>query len=164
MALRVLIEGQRSSLFVASATCFTKANYGNNENDTLSVNTPKGVLGGSVAGISGGADYTAYPCNKDLMPVGLFMNDAAGAAFENSPAVASGKVTVVKFASVEVDVYETYEADDQTDAIEYAVGDKLYSSVYGLLTKEAATSGIVIGVVTKVPTPTSPTLGLDMRI
>jgi hypothetical protein len=163
MALKVLHEGQRSSLFAASATCFTKANYGNNTNTTISINTPRGVLGGSVAAVSAGADYTVYPCDKDLTPLGLFMNDAAGAAFDNASAVASGKITVVKYASVEVDVYETRNAADNAD-LTYACGNKLYSSVYGLLTNEASTSAIVIGYVTKVPSATSPTLGLNLAI
>jgi len=164
MALKVLCEGQRSSLFTASETCFTKANYGNNTNSTLSVNTPRGVLGGSVAGLSAGADYTAYPCHKTLTPIGLFMNDAAGAAFDNANAVASGKITVAKFMSVEVDVYETNTVADDTASITYVVGQPLYSSVWGLLTNEAGASTVIIGFVTKVPSATSPTIGLNMAI
>jgi hypothetical protein len=99
--------------------------------------------------------------------VGLFVNDAAGAAFENSPAVASGKVAVMKaMASVEVDVYETVEADDTTPLV-FAVGDLLYSSAQGLLTNEASNEvapKTVIGICTKKPTTSSPTLGLDMRV
>jgi hypothetical protein len=98
------------------------------------------------------------------MPVGLFVNDAAGAAFENSPAVASGKIAVMKaMASVEVDVYETRNAADNAD-LTYVVGNYLYGSAQGFLTNETTASAIVIGVVTKVPTTSSPTLGLDMRI
>lgn len=164
MALTILIRTQLNSIPVLSDDCFTRANYGNNTNTTLSVNTPRGVLGGSVAGLSAGNDYTVVPCTNTLMPVGLFVNDAAGAAFENSPAVASGKVAVLKGqASVEVDVYETRNAAD-TANITYAVGEKLYSSAYGLLTNEASSEGTVIGVVTKSPSTSSPTLGLDMRI
>lgn len=164
MALTILIRTQLNSLPVAHDTCFTKANYGVNTNTTLSVNTPLGVLGGSVAGLSAGWDYTAFPCTANLEPIGLFVNDAAGAAFENSPAVASGKVTVVKGqASVEVDVYETRNAADNAD-LTYAVGNKLYSSAQGFLTNETSANGTVVGIVTKAPTVTSPTLGLDMRI
>jgi len=164
MALTILIRTQLNSIPVLSDACFTRANYGNNTNTTLSVNTPRGVLGGSVAGLSAGNDYTVVPCTNALMPVGLFVNDAAGAAFENSPAVASGKVAVIKGqASVEVDVYETRNAAD-TANISYAVGEKLYCSAYGLLTDEASSDGTVIGVVTKAPSTASPTLGLDMRI
>ena len=167
MALYILTRGQsNNSLLVAGATCFTCTNYGNTTNSTLSAATPLGVLGGSVAAVSGGASYTAVPCNLVTPAVGLFVNNAAGNAFENSPAVASGVVSIIKgMASVEVDVYETYGcAHGNTAATAYAVGDKLYSSAYGLLTNNASTDATVIGIVTKIPTVASPNLGLDMRI
>jgi hypothetical protein len=164
MALTVLVRGQYSSIPVLADVCYTKANYGVNTNTTLSVNTPRGVLGGSVAGVSAGSDYTVVPCTSALEPVGLFVNDAAGAAFENSPAVASGKVAIAKGqCSVEVDVYETRNAADSAD-LTYSVGNKLYSSDQGFLSNETSSSGTVIGIATKVPTTASPTLGLDMRI
>ena len=164
MSLSILIRGQLDSIPVLSDACFTKANYGNNTNTTLSVNTPRGVLGGSVAAVSGGLDYTVVPGTDALRPVGLFVNDAAGAAFENSPAVASGKVAVMKaMASVEVDVYETRNAADSDD-LDYAVGDKLYCSAWGLLTNEVSSEATIIGICTKAPSVSSPTLGLDMRI
>lgn len=165
MALTILIRGQLSSVPVLSDECFTKANFGVNTNDTLSINTPRGVLGGSVAA-AGTADYTVAPFDKDDndSPIGLFVNDAAGAAFENSPAVASGKVAIMKgMASVEVDVYETRNAADTAD-LTYTCGDFLYGSANGFLTNEFTEADIVIGVVTKTPTTSSPTLGLDMRI
>jgi len=164
MALTILIRGKLSSLPVLSDACFTKANYGVNENTTLSVNTPRGVLGGSVAAASAGFDYTVIPMSTGLAPLGLFVNDAAGAAFENSPAVASGKIAVMKsFASVEVDVYETRNAADDADIV-YAVGQNLYGSAQGFLTNETTASAVVVGVVSKAPATSSPTLGLDMRI
>ena len=164
MALTILIRGQLNSIPVLSDDCYTKQNYGVNTNTTLSVNTPRGVLGGSVAGISAGLDYTVVPCTDELRPVGLFVNDAAGAAFENSPAVASGKIAVMKAqASVEVDVYETKNALGTLD-LTYAVGDKLYCSAQNLLTNEVSAEGTVIGILTKAPSTASPTLGLDMRI
>ena len=168
MALTILIRGQLDSIPVLSDDCFTKANYGVYANTTLSVNTPRGILGGSVAAISGGLDYTVVPGTDTLRPVGLFVNDAAGAAFENSPAVASGKVAVMKaMASVEVDVYETQDDDNPALAITYTVGDLLYSSAQGLLCNEVSNESApatVIGILTKKPTTTSPTMGLDMRI
>ena len=170
MSLTILIRTQLDSIPVLSDDCFTKQNFGANAggNATLSINTPRGILGGSIAAISPGLDYTVVPCNDHLRPVGLFVNDAAGAAFENSPAVASGKVAVIKgLPSVEVDVYET--VDKQAVDIVYIVGQLLYSSDQGLLTNvistEGATvNGTVIGVLTKRPTTASPTMGLDQRI
>ena len=165
MALTILIRGHLNSIPELDDSCYTQENYRSGyTNTTLSVNTPRGCLGGSVAAVSGGADYTAFPCNLVLQPIGLFVNDVAGAAFDNSPAVASGKVTVMKGqASVEVDVYETRNAADSAD-LTYTVGDRLYSSANGFLTNEASTSAVIVGLCTKVPTTASPTLGLDMRI
>lgn len=162
MALHILIRGQNDATKTLASTGFTKTNYGVNTNTTLSANTPRGVLGGSVAGISAGNDYTAVPCTFVTTPVGLFVNDAAGAAFENSPSVASGKVTVIKGnPSVEVDVYETRNAADSAD-LTYVVGERLYSSVGGFLTNEISADSTVVAVVTKIPTTASPTIGLDM--
>jgi len=164
MALTILIRGQLNSIPVLSDACFTKANYGVNTNTTLSVNVPRGVLGGSIAAASAGLDYTAVPMSTGLQPIGLFVNDAAGAAFENSPAVASGKIAVMKaMASVEVDVYETQNAAN-SGLVVYAVGNYLYGSAQGFLTTETTASAVVIGVVTKIPSTSSPTLGMDMRI
>ena len=163
MALELLIRGYASSIPVLADVCFTKDNLGDGTNTTMSVNTPRGILGGSVASVGG--DYVAVPGTRALSPIGLFMNDAAGSAFENSPAIASGKVAVMRgMASVEVNVFETQTAADHAVALVYNAGDKLYCSDNGLLTKEASTDGTVIGIVTKVPTTVSPTLGLDMRI
>lgn len=162
--LNILIRTQMNAIPEAAAVCFTKVNTGGSST-VIPANSPLGVLGGSVAAYSAGNDYTVVPGTEALMPAGLFVNNAAGAAFENSPAVASGKVTVIKgLASVEVDVYETQTAADAGVDLEYAVGQYLYSSDNGLLTYEVSSSRIVIGVVTKVPTPSSPALGLDMRI
>jgi len=164
MSLYILIRTQLNSIPTLSDECYTKANFGVNTNDTLSVNTPRGVLGGSVAAVSPGLDYTSVPGSDLLRPIGLFVNDAAGGAFENSPAVASGKIAIIKGQpSVEVDVYETRDAADSADLV-YAVGDLLYSSAQGFLTNEVSSEGTVIGVVTKAPSTESPTIGLDGRI
>ncbi len=164
MALTILIRTQLNSIPVLSDDCYTKQNYGVHTNATLSVNTPRGVLGGSVAAVSPGLDYTAVPGTDLLRPIGLFVNDAAGAAFENSPAVASGKIAIIKgMASVEVDVFETRNVNDTLDLF-YNVGDLLYCSAQGLLTNIPSTEGTVIGVCTKAPSTQSPTLGLDERI
>jgi len=161
MALSYLIRTQNDSIKELDPTCFTKVNFKDGyTNDTLSAYTPIGVLGGSVAAITD--DYLAVAANGTNKPIGLFINDAAGRAWENNQALASNKLTIAKgMASVEVDVYET---EGYAGPITYAVGDDLYASAEGFLTNEASVDGTVIGVVTKVPVPTSPTLGLDMKI
>lgn len=138
-----------NSLYKLDATCFTKQN----SNDG---SLPFGVLGGTVAALKDGESYTVVPADGDNKPIGLFVNDAAGAPFENAPAVASGKVAIAsKMASVEVDIY----AD-----VVFAIGDKLYSDADGYLTNVAGADDTVIGIVTKLPTPADPFLGLELSI
>jgi hypothetical protein len=161
MALSYLNRTQNDAIKELDATCFTKVNFKDGyTNDTLSAYTPNGVLGGSVAAISD--DYLAIQADGTNKPIGLFINDAAGRDWENNQALASNKITIAKgMPSVEVDVYET---DDYDGAITYVVGQYLYASAEGFLTNAVSADGTVIGIVTKVPTTASPTLGLDMRI
>lgn len=155
-----------NSLYELDKSCFEKQNdatalralYPNAPAEAKYV--PSGVLGGSVAAIKVGDDknYTIYPADgtADYKAIGLFVNDALGNPFDNAPAVASNKIAIAqKLASVLVDVYE----DD-----EFAIGDKLYASENGYLTKTAGADDTVIGIVTKVPTPADPLLGLEMSI
>lgn len=138
-----------NSLYELDKTCFTKQN-------STDGSLPFGVLGGTVAALKEGADYTVVPSNGTNRPIGLFVNNAAGNPFDNSPAAASNKIAIAqKMASVEVDIY----AD-----VTFAVGDKLYSDANGYLTNVASTEGTVIGICTKVPTTANPFLGLEMSI
>ena len=138
-----------NSLYELDATCFTKQN-------STDGSRPFGVLGGSVAALSADKSYTVVPANGKNKAIGLFVNDAAGHPFDNAPAVASNKIAIAQaMASVEVDVYEDEE---------YAIGDKLYASANGYLTKTKGTDETVIGIVTKLPTASDPFLGLEMSI
>ena len=99
-------------------------------------------------------------------PIGIFLNDAAGSAYENTPAVASGKLTVMTGpGSYETDIYETLREAGTALAVAWAdaLGDPLYVSDFGLLTTEN-TSSIVVGYVTKVPTAENPLLGFNTVI
>jgi hypothetical protein len=152
-----------SSAMVASDACFTTLVAGARANDRLGVDTPRGVLGGMVATISGG-DMMVNICDETTSPDYLFYNDAAGGAFENAPSVASGKIALLPVNNgdvVFVDVYETYKADGTTEAA-YAVGTKVYSSSNGLLTSENEDSSTVVGTVCKVPTTDDPRLGVKL--
>lgn len=157
-----------NSLYELDKSCFTKQNdpkalsalYPNAPADTTYV--PSGVLGGSVAAIKVGDDknYVVYPADGTAATkaIGLFVNDALGCPFDNAPAVASNKIAIAqKLASVEVDVYEGEPSD-------YAIGDKLYASANGYLTKTAGADDTVIGICTKVPTAADPLLGLELSI
>lgn len=133
-------------------------------NTTLDDSTPRGLLAGSVVAMTG--DREIGHCNGEeaaMRPLGLLINDVAGKAFENTPAVASGKGPYLHAGGeVEVNVYETH---DQAAGLQtYAAGDLLYCSPNGLLTKEASTEGTVVGVVKKVPTAADPFLGLQLFI
>ena len=138
-----------NSLYELDKTCFTKQN-------STDGSLPFGVLGGTVAALKEGANYTVVPANGTNRPIGLFVNNAAGNPFDNSPAVASNKIAIAqKMASVEVDIY----AD-----VTFKIGDKLYADENGYLTNVAGSDTTVIGVVTKLPTTADPFLGLEMTI
>lgn len=137
-----------NSLYELDKSCFTKQN-------STDGSLPFGVLGGTVAAL-GENSYTVVPANGTNKAIGLFVNDAAGHPFDNAPAVASNKIAIAQaMASVEVDIYEDEE---------FAVGDKLYASANGYLTKTKGEDDTVIGYVTKVPTANDPFLGLEMSI
>lgn len=138
-----------NSLYELDATCFTKQN-------SVDGSLPFGVLGGTVASLKAGVNYTVVPGNGTNEPIGLFVNNAAGNPFDNAPAVASNKIAIAcKMASVEVDIY----AD-----VEFAIGEKLYSDANGYLTNVESANTKVIGIVTKLPTTADPFLGLELTI
>jgi len=152
-----------SSAMWAADPCFTTLVAGVRANDRLGVDTPRGALGGMVATISG-ADMTVNISDASTSPDYLFYNDAAGGAFENAPAVASGKIALLPTNNgdvVLVDVYETY-ALDGTTPLTYAVAGKVYCSANGLLTSEDEATSVVVGTVCQVPTTDDPRLGVKL--
>ena len=154
MSLYIKNRGTNSALFTLGEGCFTKTNPAEIAGECA----PYGVLGGSVAMLSGKKEYEVVAATgaEGTLAVGLFLNNAEGAPFENAPAIASGKVSVCqKQASVEVDLYER---------VEFKEGDKLYSSANGFLTNVESPNKQVIGVCTKAPTAADPLLGLDLYI
>ena len=163
MALRILYPGDRNALSTLAAGAFTRANYGATgmTSTRITADSPDGVLGGMIAKYSD--NYEVDICNTEV-PVGIFLNDAAGAPFENTPAVASGKVTMMTSqGTYESDIYETRNEADSAD-LTYAVGDLLYCSKNGLITKDNSTNATVIGNVSKAPTATDPWLGFNSKI
>lgn len=159
--LRVLVDGVRSSAYKVNADVFTKDNSVSTSS-RINNYTPKGVLGGSVAGIVG--DYEVGAATTTTVPVGLFVNNATPNVYDNNAALASGKIAVIRqMATVEVDVYETKDAAGSSDLV-YAAGDLLYASKDGLLTKEKTGDQQVVGVCIKAPTGTDPFMGVDLRV
>jgi hypothetical protein len=162
MALRILFPGDRNSLSTLAPGAFTRQNYGaaGATSSRITADTPDGVLAGMVAMYS---DNYEVDISSDHTAVGIFLNDAAGSPFENTPAVASGKVTVMRsMGSFETDIYETRTEADDSD-VSYNAGDLLYVSDFGLLTTELTGSNVV-GRVSKAPTGTDPWLGFDLYI
>ncbi len=161
-ALRILYALIKDSIAVLSSDGFTQANPSvvttpSAVSTTLPANVKRGVLGGSVAftrpdvgeNTVGGAALVSAAYVAKTRPLGLFINDAVGNAYENLPAVASGKSPYLRGGAVGVKVYETAVQTTNSQngvagvvgtALSYSVGDKLYASVNGLLTNRWADS------------------------
>jgi len=114
----------------------------------LGADYPDGSLGGQVVMHSGSYEVGVFD-DADKAPIGLFINDAAGSPFENTPAVGSGKSPFVSGSGsvCEVDIFETF--DSAGAALVYAAGDLLFGSANGLLTKEVG--AIAFGTCYRTP-------------
>jgi len=164
MSLRILYPGDRNSLSTLATAAFTRQNYGLSgmTSSRITEDTPDGALGGMIATYSD--NYEIDISDGSTASVGFFLNDAAGNPFENTPAVASGKVALMTTqGSCETDVYETRNEADSAD-LTYAVNDKLYCSKNGLITKDSSTSTEVVGVVAKAPSANDPFLGFNSKL
>lgn len=175
MALRILFPGDRNSLSTLASGAYTRQNYGAVGMTTtrITADTPDGALAGMVAEYNGDYEVQIYGTNAGNVvasvtnnPVGIFINDAAGSPFENTPAVASGKLTVMRsMGSYETDLYETYIFGSTTVLVTYTAGLPLYASVNGLLTADTAyNADKVVARVSKAPSSTDPWLGFDLLI
>lgn len=191
--LQLFYTVTRNSMGALVADAFTQPNppvYSSSsvKSLTLSGITRVGVLGGSVAftrpgqnGGLGGPTITAGPTFIDgVRPLGLFINDAVGNAWENTPGVASGNGPYIcgSGSTVGVKLYETQhlQGGSAGTALTYAVGDRLYASANGLLTNRIAdayerlvtgasdASVTLMGIVKMVPDATNAWLVLDLRV
>jgi hypothetical protein len=175
--LTLLYVGHRVSLGKLNNSAFTKSNSSGNlqlANNTtlLPYRDIAGVLGGSVAAAVGSdiIGPAGAAASNDAV-VGIFMNNAAGNPFENSPAAASGICPYVSGMGVyEVDIFETCDVSGNPISLPQ-VGDKLYSSQNGLLTTAAGLAGgtvpngaTLIGIVTSAPTGSNMIMKFELRI
>ena len=167
--LKILYLGIRNSIEMLDDDAFTQSNRVGNaqleKNTTLDDVEKLGVLAGSVAASKGEGVVGAGEDSNDKV-VGLFVNDAAGNAFESTSAAASGKgVYVHGMGTYEVGIFETRNAADDDD-LKYVAGDLLYCSQNGLLTKETGghADAVVIGVCMKAPTSEDPTMRVNLRV
>jgi hypothetical protein len=147
-ALRILHLGVRCDLGELTAQA-NPAIVTTAPSTTLTGITKRGVLGGSFAiarpdvgnGKIGGPKSGPAAGNR---PLGIFINDALGNPFENTPAAASNKCPFVcAMGSYGSRLYETLQqtttgggsvGDGLTT---YACGQALYCSVNGLLTNRS---------------------------
>lgn len=175
-----LYVGRRDSLGIMTADAFTQTNppvVATNVSTTLSgLTTKAGVLGASVAfsRSDGGNGYIGGPAavySANHKPLGLFINDALGNPYENTPGVASNRGPYYCGMSVVgVSLYETYNLNSGA-ALTYTVGDKLYASKNGLLTNVEADNNLyeqttytLMGIVKVVPDANNSLMVVEMRI
>ena len=186
----------RNSIGVLTPDAFTQTNPPSGVaqvSTTLATITKVGVLGGSYAftrpdygnGFHGGPPLYTGSASTGAVPLGIFLNDAIGNAFENTPGVASGRGPYVSGVGGTVgnSLYETKVQISQNSltagaAITYAAGNRLYVSINGLITNapsdayEQNTSGsysatkttTIVGVVKVAPDANSSLLVYDTRI
>lgn len=186
----------RNSVGVLTGDSFTQANPpvatgAAEKSTTLSGITKTGVLGGSIAftRAAAGNNVIGGPVvdtpgtspsgyHTGIRPLGIFLNDSAGNAYENTPGPASGRGPYVcgSGSCVGVTIYETQYLVSGTpgNPLNYQPGDLLYASVNGLITNVsgdayegqsgAAATPTVIGVLKAAVDATTPMLILDMRI
>jgi len=205
MALDIRYPGHRNSYSVLAEDAFTQSNpsspnaaTANTSSTWANQTNSTGVLGGSVAftrpdignNYIGGPGYAAGVAVAEagaVLPIGLFINDAVGNAYENTPGIASGKGPYVHSGGqYRIDLYETVAINAGTfsdgtailadGAITYTAGLKLYASENGILTcvpedayevvagTQSTATATVVGVVIQAPTTASATMVVDLRI
>lgn len=178
----------RNAVGVLTPDAFTQPNPPNVVNEvstTLATITKVGVLGGTYAmtrpdygnGFHGGPSKPGNAFSAGQKPLGIFLNDAIGNAFENTPGVASGRGPYVQGSgsTVGTSLYETkQQLAAPGTAVAYAAGNFLYVSPNGLVTNVSAdayeaqapvsATPTLVGVVKVAPDANSSLLVYDTRI
>jgi len=154
-ALRILYVGVRNSVGILTNDSFTQTNPPIQASRTTTAtgfdSSVLGVLSGSVAFTrpDGGSNYIGGPAvvaggitaaqASATSPVGVFLNNAAGLSYTNTPAVASGKGPYVSSQGTYANsLYETLAlggagAYVAGDTLTYTTGMPLMSSLNGYL-------------------------------
>jgi len=187
--VQIFHVGIRNSLGVLTADAFTQNNppvvtTAANVSTTLAGITKKGVLGSTFAftrpdagnGFHGGPVLLAGPTYAaGQKPLGIFINDALGNAFENTPGVASGRGPYLCGpGTLGLSLWETQHQKTGSTALTYAPGDLLYASVNGLVTNvledayENNVSGnpapTIVGIVKVAPDANNSLMVIDLRL
>lgn len=159
---------------------------------TLANITKVGVLGSTIAftrpsasygnGYHGGPIKIGGNFNMHVKPLGVFINDALGNAYENTPGVASGRGPYIcgSGSTLALSLYETKQvtttgggAAGDPLAPAWEVGLPVYASINGLVTTRkqdayeyqvGAGTETIIGIVKVVPDANSTLLVIDLRI
>jgi hypothetical protein len=152
-----------------------------NVSSTL-VSPPRGVLAGTVAftrpdagnGFHGGAK-AGTGVDAKIRPLGLYINDAQGNPYENTPAVGSGRCPYYSAqGTYGIGYWETFNLVTGA-ALTYSAGDSVYASRNGLLTnvddadnsyEKAAglSTSTLIGIVTVAPDANNTQMVIDLRV
>lgn len=181
--------GIRDSFGILSADAFTQPNppvidTPANFSTTLAGINKVGVLGGSIAftrpdagnGCHGGPIKIGGNYVATQRPLGIFINDAVGNAYENTPGPASYRGPYVKGQStVGVMLWETQQQIGGFGPLSYAVGNRLYASVNGLLTNRIEDAYeyrvvmdpdnvTIMGVLRVMPDAANTFLVVDLRV
>ena len=182
----------RNAVGVLTPDAFTQLNPPNVTTEvstTLATITKVGVLGGTYAfsrpdygnGFHGGPTKPGSAYVVGQRPLGIFLNDSLGNAFENTPGVASGRGPYVSGVGSTVgnSLYETKgQIHSAGSAITYAAGNPLYVSPNGLVTNDILDSyewqvtanqtypgfATLVGIVKVAPDANSSLLVYDTRI
>lgn len=186
--VQIFHVGIRNSLGVLTADAFTQSNppvvaTAPNISTTLAGITKRGVLGATVAftrpdqgnGFHGGPVQLAGPTYSTAQkPLGIFINDSLGNAFENTPGVASGRGPYLSGpGTLGVSLWETQQQISGSAALVYAPGDILYASVNGLLTNRltdayeqqaSAGTATIVGIVKVAPDANNSLMVFDLRL
>lgn len=186
--VQIFHVGTRNSVGILTADAFTQANPVNvtataNVSSTLTGISKKGVLGASFAftrpdagnGFHGGPLLISTAAVAGQKPLGLYINDSLGNAFENTPGVASGRGPYLcGFGTVGVSIWETQNLVSGSAALTYAAGDKLYASQNGFVTNVLADSyenfvsgnpaPTVVGILKVAPDANNSLMVFDLRI
>lgn len=162
-SLRILYSLIKDSITTLSPDGFTQSNpnvvtTASAKSTTIPVNVKKGVLSGSVAftrpdigeNTVGGAVLVSSAYVVNTRPLGLFINDAAGNSYENTPGPASGKGPFLRGGAAGNKLYETQKQTTNSvsgghlstsggtvgTSLVYSPGQFLYASVNGYLTND----------------------------
>ena len=190
--VHVFHVGHRNSIGVLSPDAFTQANppvvtAAASVSSTLANISKLGVLGSSVAftrpdvgnGVIGGAVAPDATYGAGINPVGIFINDALGNAYENTPGLAANRGPYLSAqGTVGLTLWETQNLTTNAD-LSYMAGQKLYASRNGLVTNLAAdaleyqtngsgagdaTACTVVAVVKIAPDANNSLMVVDLRI